>query len=438
MEPPVDVEESAVASCCCCCDALFGTDDQDKFAYTLNCAHSICAHCLEAADPEGRLVRWERLVRCPALGCPMQSPTLCRNTVLEELGDIAAGKREKLTVSMRGPIRECARPTHSGLLEDLFCLECSITVCAKCALLDHKTHTVVDIGDTSALQPGVLSFFQRAKHFSDAARVNEEHAAASSVLLAAARKRIEAFLDKSKSDIIERVESRFKQLFALADKELSRCDKAVKCLKDEQHIFGAQLAASAHICEAALRSNSNVELTSALRSAAMMERIVQPYAGIAATLEMDVVIDQTKLLDALACLGDLACVPVDQSASEIIKGVPVAVVEEVPPAGGAGNEGAALPAAADVAAMDAVDGTKVTLIPRDANRNTVHLQASEVSLTVCDAEGRCVGSSHVHIGQDGRVHFTVRCPAPVVEPPVLTLYVRGEALDRWISQTSVS
>ena len=82
------------------------------------------------------------------------------------------------------------------------------------------------------------------------------------------------------------------------------------------------------------------------------------------------------------------------------------------------------------------DANTVTLIPRGANGNIVQLCECEVKLTVCDADGHSVGSSSVAINDDSSVVMTFG--NLTMPQPVLTVYVRNKALQRWTSRPLVS
>jgi hypothetical protein len=169
---------------------------------------------------------------------------------------------------------------------------------------------------------------------------------------------------------------------------------------------------------------------SALHTAELMTPMLKPFGGLAAATDMDMVLDLAPLTAALEHICEFVQFPVDAATSEITSGSMPGVVD------------AAVAAAGGADALDEGvlfdDANTVTLIPRGAAGNIVQLRKDEVRLSVCDAEGRDVGTSTVAIRDDASVHMEFRLTYSDVTQPVLTVYVRSAGLKCWTSRRLVS
>ena len=320
-----------------------------------------------------------------------------------------------------------------GFPLDMYCVDrdCLTAVCAKCALSEHKTHNLKGIDEVTDLAPKVRAFLKASQDSAVAAAADVKTVADARERLGAARQRVITEVRARKTTALQQVSDRFDHLIALVDTEASERDKALASQARERTVVAAQLVAAGLVCDTALEASNNVVLASALHAADVMKPMLTPFSGLVAAIDMDMVLDLQPLTTALDCLGHFVQFPVDPATSEVTSGtIPAVVDEAVAAAGGA-----------DAVAEEGVpvDTVKtIKLIPRGAAGNIVQLREDEVRLSVCDAEGREVGTSTVAVHEDYSVNMDFSISDMSVTQPVFTVFVRDNIIMRWTSRRLVS
>jgi len=307
-----------------------------------------------AAAADGGVVEEER--NC--LTCERDdtlTPATCKcgdcDTFYCEKDGVAHAERKKHKIH---PLRAAAavdpsavrlQPTNCdthGFPLDMFCLNCKVALCAKCALAGHQGHSLKDLDDvTSVMDAETRTVIKSARESAELKNAAAASAASARLQLAASHASLIESVNMQEAAVHQLVSTHFRRLRATIDNEKNERDKVLESREHENAVSADQTLAVAMLCERALAAGNNLALASALHTVDLMEPMLHKLPdSLPVATDMDMVFDLAPLTAALANLGNFIPFPINAEASVVTSATMPAEVDVAVAAAGDGRAGA--------------------------------------------------------------------------------------------------